>query len=219
MKKYYEIFKKCSLFAEIQEDHLLKMLHCLGAKIISVDKGYSIFKEGFPAYQLGIILSGSAQIVRTDYDGNRSIIAKIQPAELLGEDFACAEVKEMPVAIIADEPCEVMMLDCSHILHTCSNNCGFHQQLIYNLMRDLAIKTLRYHQKLEVISKRSTREKLMTFLAIEAKKAGKNPFQIPFDRQELADYLEVDRSGLSAEISKLRQEGVLESKKTTFFLY
>jgi len=103
-------------------------------------------------------------------------------------------------------------------LHTCSNNCGFHQQLIFNLMRDLAVKTIMFHQKIEITSKRTTREKLMTYLMFQAKKAESSSFEIPYDRQELADFLEVDRSGLSAEISKLRNEGIIESKKNHFEL-
>ena len=113
---------------------------------------------------------------------------------------------------------KVMFIDSSHILHTCSNNCAFHRQLIFNLMKDLASKTILFHQRIEVTSKRTTREKLLTYLAIQAKKAGRDSFSIPFDRQELADYLEVDRSGLSAEISKLRREGVLTSHKNHFTL-
>ena len=113
---------------------------------------------------------------------------------------------------------KVMLIESGHILHTCENHCGFHGQLIFNLMKDLAKKTLRYHKKIEITSKRSTREKLMTYLLFEAERAGADSFEIPFDRQELADYLDVDRSGLSAEISKLRREGVLECEKSRFVL-
>ena len=164
------------------------------------------------------MLSGAAQIVRIDYYGNRSILAEIGPSELFAEAFACAEVSSLPVTVIANEPCEVMLIDCSHILHTCANNCGFHQQLIFNLMRDLAAKTLQFHQKLEITAGRTTRDKLMTYLMFQAQKAGSPEFEIPFDRQELADYLEVDRSGLSAEISKLRREGIIECEKNRFTL-
>ena len=86
-------------------------------------------------------------------------------------------------------------------------------------MLSLAGKTIMFHEKVAITSKRSTREKLLTYLSAEAKKAGTSNFKIPFDRQELADYLEVDRSGLSAEISKLRNEGVLDSQKNHFTLY
>lgn len=218
MKKYLKVLRKCPLFATIEDDSLLRMLVCLGAKVEFFDKKYTILGEGTPAKYIGIVLSGSAQIAQIDYFGNRSILSEIGPSEVFAEAFACAETKELPVTVIANEPSEIMLIDCSHILHTCKNHCGFHQQLIYNLMKDLATKTLLFHQRIEITSKRSTREKLMTYLLMQAKKVDSNSFDIPFDRQELADYLEVDRSGLSAEIGKLKKEGVIDSYKNHFVL-
>ena len=218
MKEYLKVLKKCSLFDQIEDESLIKMLSCLGAKIESFDKKYTVFAEGYPAKYIGIVLSGSVQIVQVDYYGNRSILSGIGPAELFAEAFACAEVNSLPVSVIADDPCEVMFIDCRHILHTCANGCGFHQQLIYNLMKDLASKTISFHQRIEITSKRSTREKLMTYLMLQAKKANSNSFDIPFDRQELADYLEVERSGLSAEIGKMKKEGIFENQKNHFVL-
>ncbi len=218
MEKYLEIIKSCPLFEGIANEHLPTMLGCLGATIEHFDKKYTIMAEGNPAKYIGIVLTGSAQIIQIDYYGNRSILSGIGPSEMFAEAFACAEIPSIPVSVIANEPCDVMLINCSHILHTCQNNCGFHQQLIFNLMKDLALKTLLFHQKIEITSKRTTRDKLMAYLFFQAKKAGSNRFSIPFDRQELADYLEVDRSGLSAEISKLRREGVLESHKKQFEL-
>ena len=194
------------------------MLGCLGARVEQFDKKYTIFTEGAPARKLGILLSGSAQIVQIDYYGNRSILGEVAKGELFAEEFACAGVEALPVTIVANEPCEVMLIESAHVLHTCETTCGHHRQLIFNLMKDLASKTLLYHQRIEVTSKRTTREKLLTYLTIQAKRAGSNRFSIPFDRQELADYLEVDRSGLSSEIGKLRREGVLISQKNQFTL-
>ncbi len=218
MKKYLEIIKKCPLFYGIEEENLIKMLGCLGARVESFDKKYTIIAEGSPAKYIGIVLSGSAQIFQIDYYGNKSIIGNIAPSQVFAEAFACAEMSSVPVTVIASEPSDIMIIDCNRILHTCSNNCGFHRQLIFNLLRDLAKKTLMFHQKIEITSKRSTREKLMAYLLAFAKQAGSDSFDIPFDRQELADYLEVDRSGLSAEISKLRNEGVLQSVRKHFEL-
>ena len=218
MEKYLKILKKCPLFAEIEEENLLRMLSCLGAKIVSFDKKYTVFAEGSPAKYIGIMLSGSAQIIQVDYYGNRSILSEVSAPEVFAEAFACAEVDALPVTVIANDPCDIMLIECDHILHTCSNNCGFHQKLIFNLMRDLASKSILFHQRIEITSKRTTREKLLTYLLMQAKAAGRDSFDIPFDRQELADYLEVDRSGLSAEISKLRREGVLDSNKNHFVL-
>ena len=218
MKKYLEILKKCPLFFGIAEENLQRMLTCLGARVVPFDKKYTIFAEGSPARQIGVVLSGSVQIVQIDYYGNRSILSEAEAGEVFCDAFACAEVRAMPVAAVANEPSVVMLIDCSHILHTCENNCAFHQQLIYNLMRNLAQKTIQFLQRIEVTAKRTTREKLLAYLAMQAKKVGKTEFDIPFDRQELADYLEVDRSGLSAEISRLQREGVLESRKNHFVL-
>ena len=218
MKKYFEILRKCPLFQQIEDDNLLKMLGCLGAKVEPFDKKYTIFAEGTPAKYIGILLSGSAQIVQVDYYGNRSILSSIAPSEVFAEAFACAGMDTLPVTVTANEPCEVMLINRDHILHTCENHCGFHQQLIFNLMRDLAAKAILFQQKIEITSKRTTREKLMTYLLLYAKKVSNNSFEIPFDRQELADYLEVDRSGLSAEIGKLRKEGILENHRKRFTL-
>ena len=218
MIKYMEILKKCPLFEGIGESDLQKMLHCLGARQESFDKKYTVFSEGSRAKYIGIVLSGSVQISRVDYYGNRSILSNALQGEVFAEAFACASAEALPVSVIANEASEVLLIDCSHILHTCQNGCGFHHQLIYNLMKDLAQKTIQIHERAEVTSKRTTREKLMTYLMLCAKKEGKDCFEIPFDRQELADYLEVERSGLSAEIGKLQREGVLYSRKKLFRL-
>ena len=219
LKKYLEILKKCPLFEGIEDGDLLKMLVCLGAKTDFYDKKYTILSEETPAKYIGVVLSGSVQVSQVDYYGNRSILSVLVAGEVFAEAFACAEVGSMPVSVIANEPCEIMMIDSSHILHTCQNNCGFHQRLIFNLLKDLATKTILFHQRIEVTSKRTTRDKLLTYLMMQAKRAGSREFDIPFDRQELADYLEVERSGLSAEIGKLRREGVLDSEKKHFILY
>ncbi len=218
MKNYIEILKKCPLFEGIDPQNLIPMLGCLAAKVEFFDKKYTVFAEGTPARSFGILLRGSAQIVQVDYYGNRSIVAAIREGEIFGESFACAELATMPVSVIANEPCEIMPIDCRHILHTCANQCDFHQRLIFNLMKELATKNIAFHRRIEVTAKRSTSEKLMAYLMLCAKQENSNCFDIPFDPQELADYLEVDRSGLSAEISKLRRNGVIECHKNHFEL-
>ena len=141
MKKYLEILKKCPLFFNIEDDKLLTMLNCLGAKVVSFDKKYTVLAEGTPAKYIGVVLTGSAQILQIDYYGNRSILGKVGPSEMFNEAFACAETNAIPVTVIANEPSEIMLIDCSHILHTCHNNCGFHQQLIFNLMKEFDQRT------------------------------------------------------------------------------
>ena len=218
MQKYSDVLKKCRLFDDIGDDNLMAMLSCLRAKVRYFGKNQSIMSEGERAADIGIMLKGKAQLIRDDYYGNRSIIANIQPSQLFAESFVCAGAETVPIDVVATEDSEVMLIHGDHILHTCSNSCNFHNQMIFNLMRIVASKNIIFDQKMEITSRRTTREKLMTYLMQQAKAHKSDSFTVPYDRQELADYLEVDRSGLSAEISKLRREGVLECRKNEFKL-
>lgn len=218
MKEFYPVLARCPLFDGIQMEDLSAMLGCLGARKIAASKGKPIFREGDPATHVGIVLRGAVQMLREDYYGNRSIVAYLGPAELFGETYACAGLTALPVSIVADEDSQVLLLDCRRITVSCTNACVFHSRIIFNMLRLVANKNLVFDQKIQVTSKRSTREKLMTYLLNQAKLQHVKEFTIPYDRQALADYLEVDRSGLSAEISKLRREGVLESEKNRFRL-
>lgn len=217
MKKYLEILKKCKLFENIGDENILTMLNCLGTEVCSYSKNQYIFTEGEMASHMGIMLSGTAQIVRVDFYGNRSILTTIESSELFGESFACAATETIPVNVIAEEDCAVMLINNQKILQSCCNACEFHSRMIFNLMKSIAAKNLFLNQKIEIISKRTTRDKLMTYLMIQAKQHGSS-FNIPYDRQKLADFLEVDRSGLSSEISKLRNENVIECKRSFFRL-
>lgn len=219
MEQYLPIIRTSKLFSGIETSNLSAMLGCLGARFLSFSKSEPILQEGQPAKDVGLLLSGSAQVLRIDYYGNRSIVANVSPAQLFGEAFACAEVEHLPVSVVATEPCQVMMIDCRRITITCDSACSFHNQMIFNLLKVVAQKNILFHQKIEITSQRSTREKLMTYLLMQAKEQGRSQFTIPFDRQALADYLEVERSGLSAEISKLRKEGVLDTKRNWFKLF
>ena len=218
MKDFFDILRECPLFDRIGDEGLKEMLGCLNAKERSYKKGDAVFAEGDKAKYLGIVLEGNVQLVRVDYYGNRSILANIEPPQLFGEAFACAGLKSLPVDAVAATDTKILLLDAQRIARPCGNACPCHGQTILNLLHIVAKKNLVLHQKIEITSKRSTREKLMTYLLLQAKKAKSHTFTVPYDRQELADYLEVDRSGLSAEISKLRNEKVLECRRSTFTL-
>lgn len=218
MKKHFDVLRKCPLFQTITDDDLFKMLDCLGTKVVSFSPKETILSEGEAVKYIGIVLSGSAQIIQIDYFGNRSIVASIAPSELFGESFACAGIAAMPVNVVATEEAEIMLIDHIRITQPCSDACKFHRQMIDNLLKIVAVKNLAFHQKIEITSKRTTREKLLTYLLVQAKKTNGNRFEIPYDRQELADYLGVDRSGLSVEIGKLRREGVINCSRSRFEL-
>jgi len=213
-----DILTACPLFAGVDRADLGAMMGCLGAAEIAVKKNRPIFEEGGPARSVGILLSGRAQIVRTDYYGNRSIMASVAPGELFGEAFACADVEALPVSVIAAEDSRALLIDVERIMTACDRACSFHSQMIYNLLKIVANKNLVLHQRAEITSRRTTRDKLMTYLLLQAKRTRSDVFDIPFDRQGLADFLEVDRSGLSAEIGRLKKAGVLDCHKNRFRL-
>ncbi len=216
MSKYFEILTECPLFSGISPAEIERALSCLGASVRQYAKDTTILNEGDPAEYIGIVLSGSVRITRTDIFGNRSILAKAEPMDMFGEALACADTAVMPVDVVAAEETSAVLISAARIARTCANACVFHSRMIVNLLHIVASKNIMMNRKLEVTSKRSTRDKLLTYLMIQAKTAGGDTFTIPFDRQELADYLEVDRSGLSAEISRLRREGIIENYRSDF---
>ena len=218
MRQYDPVLEKCPLFDGIGMEDLNAMLGCIGGHTAAAAKGQYICREGDPASHVGMVLTGAVRLEREDYFGNRSIIAHIGPSQLFGETYACAGIQALPISVVADEDSTVLMMDCRRITTTCSGACEFHNRIIFNLLRLVATKNLVYDQKIQITSKRTTREKLMAYLLNQAKLQGSNSFTIPYDRQELADYLEVERSGLSAEISKLRKEKILESSRSHFHL-
>lgn len=218
MKKYLDVLKKCSLFEGVEEESIIPMLGCLDGKAKSFEKRETVSAEGVEAKFVGIVLSGKVQIEKCDIDGNRSIVGTAEASEMFGETFACAGVKKLPVNVVTVEKSEIFLADCKRIICSCSNACEFHNKMIYNLLKTVAEKNIRFNKKLEILSKRTTKEKLMAYLKMLAKEKGTKSFEIPFDRKDLADYLQVDRSGLSSEMSKLADKGIIAYRKNFFEL-
>ena len=218
MEKYFDILMESSLFTGVDREDLSLLLGCLQAQLMAVPKGDPVFLEGDPAGFVGLVLEGSVQIVRDDYYGTRSVIAHAEVGDIFAEAFACADVPVMPVSGYALQDSRILMLSCRKMLTVCSNACRFHNRLVKNLLQVVARKSLNLSQKIQFMSQRTTRQKLMAYLSDQAKRAGNREFTIPFDRQALADYLGVERSAMSAELSKLQKDGILETKGSRFTL-
>ena len=216
MKEYLGILQRSSLFAGMGEADIAAMLNCLSAKDVEVDKGETLFLEGEKPEYVGLVLSGRIQIVRDDFYGSRSVITAAETGDLFGEMFACANVEELPVSAVAVQDSRVLLMNCKKILTVCSNACIFHNRLIRNLLQAVAEKNIQLNQKIRFMSQPTTREKLLAYLLDQAKRHGSDAFTIPYDRQSLADYPGVERSAMSAEISRLRREGRIESKGSWF---
>jgi len=218
MKNFLPTIKKCPLFTGMEEADIQSILDCLSATERRYEKNSFIFMAGGETMSVGMILSGSAHIVQEDFWGNRTIVAHVSPGELFGEAFSCAELKTLPVSVTAAEKCDVMLIDYRKILTTCPSACGYHSAVIKNMTRILAEKNVMLTQKMEHITRRTTREKLLSYLSAVALGARKNSFRIPFNRGQLAEYLSVDRSAMSAELGRMRDEGILEFHKNNFKL-
>lgn len=216
MKEYFDLLSSSPLFFGIDEEELGSMLHCLGAKVMDVAKGEPVFLEGDDAGFIGIVLEGSVQIVQEDYFGSRSVIHHSLPGDIFAEAFSFTGRETMPVSGYAVKNSRVMLLACRRMMTVCSNACGFHNRLVKNLLQLVSRKNLMLSEKIRYMSRKTTREKLLAYLSDQAKLSDSPEFTIPFDRQALADYLGVERSAMSAEISKLRKDGLIETNGSRF---
>ncbi len=214
MKSVFNIIKSNPLFKGIAFSDYEQIFACLSFKINNYKKGDFILHFGDKVHFVGIIISGAIKIIKDDYEGNSSIIAKLSKSEIFAETFACANILHSPVTVQASEDCEILLIDYRKIIYCCSNACEFHTKLIENMLNLIAIKNLKLSQKIEILSKRTTREKLLMFLDLHS--GGMKKFTITFNREELAQYLCVDRSAMSNELSKMRDEGLIRFKKSEF---
>ena len=194
------------------------MLSCLDTRMEAFPKEAFVLRTGDTVESIGIVLSGSVLVIQEDIWGNRNILSKAGPAQTFAAAFACAPGSILNVSVIADTPATVLFLNVKRILHVCPSACSHHSRIIRNLLTDLAEKNLRFSEKLTHMGQRTTRAKLMSYFSAEAQRLGTYEFDIPFSRQQLADYLAVERSGLSLELGKMRDEGVLDFHKNHFVL-
>lgn len=216
MKNYLSLLHDLPLFEGISESDIPVILKKLGARTKKYTKNNFIRFAGDPADFIGIVLEGNIQILQDDFYGKRSIIATFGKGTLFAEAFACAGVSILPVNIIASDSAEIMFINSNHIFELDGCECGFHHKLITNLLKIMAQKNILLNTKLQYSSHKTTAEKIMAYLNDQARIHKSNEFTISFDRQGLADYLGVERSAMSAEISKLVKLGIIETRRSYF---
>lgn len=216
MKTLYEKVAHNPLFFGINEEDFVSMLPCVQGQLRSFHKGEAILLAGDAVENLGLLVSGRAQILREDAAGRQSLLDELQAGDLYGEVFACLGSTSSPVTVLAMAPCEVLQMQYRKVIALCKNTCLLHHRLIENMLTLIAQKNLALNNKIELISKRSTRERLLLYLEQEAK--GAREFCIPLKREELASYLCVERSAMSAELSRMQREGLIHYHKNQFKL-
>ena len=202
------------LFDGISEQERGAMLGCIGYHIGTFKKGGIVALEGENLRHIGIVLSGSVDMVKEDLWGHKTMLLRIRKDEIFGETFACGEDNLSVVTFLVSEDARILFLPFDRVMHSCTMACRFHHQLIENMVHIIANKNRDLMRKVEVVSKRTIREKLMTYLSIQAQ--GRRYFEIPLGRVELAEYLCVDRSALTRELAKMKDEGLLDYDKNCF---
>lgn len=218
MEEYFSVLSACPLFYGIGPERIRAALDCLGAKETSVPKETILFHEGDPLGHIWLILSGGVQLSRMDRAGRRIVMMSAGPGTLLGDTYLCAGIDQAPATAAATQDSVLLSCNGQKLLTACESSCAIHRQITGNLMRSVAEKNLALTQKIYLMSRRTTREKLMEFLTEQSRRQGTAEFRIPYDRQSLADYLGVERSAMSSEIGRLKKEGSIDCKGSWFRL-
>ena len=205
-----------SLFDGISVEDRRAALHCVGYRIKTYSKGSFIALEDEVFDHIGIILSGTVDMIKEDLWGNRTMLLRMKKNEVFGETFACGSESASSVTFVATEVTEILFMPFQRIMHSCTMSCAFHHRLTGNMVGIMANKNRELMRKVEVVTKRTTREKLLAYLSIQGQLAGKATFDIPLSRVELAEYLCVDRSAMTRELQKMKEEGLLDFQKNRF---
>lgn len=217
MKEFLPVIRSSSLFSGISETELTAMLSCLETREERFPKDTFLLRTGDTAESIGLVLSGSVLVVQEDIWGNRNILSKAGPGQTFAAAYAFAPGSLLNVSVLAETPVTAMFLNVKRVLNVCPSACEHHSRIIRNLLGELAEKNLRFGEKLTHMGQRTTRAKLMSYFSAEAQRLGTYEFDIPFSRQQLADYLAVERSGLSLELGKMRSEGLLDFHKSLLY--
>ena len=219
MEQYLFILRNSPFFQGMTEEEILSVLQCVNAVVQHKKKDEYILRVGDSTESMGLVLRGSVLVLQEDLWGHRNIMHRIGPGEYFAEPFAATAGSVLNVSVVADEDSEIMMLNMERFLKTCPHPCAHHGRMVRNLVSVMARRVLDLNEKLTHMAKRSTREKLLSYLSAESMRQGKLAFTIPYDRQQLADYLSVERAAMSVELGKLQKEGLLTTNRNYFELY
>ena len=218
MEEYISLLKNTDLFKGVEETSIGSLLQSMGARKRHFDKGNFVFYAGDDINTISIVLSGSCHIVQEDYWGNRNILTLVQKGQLFGEAFAALPSAQAIVDVVVVEEGDILFLSIDSLMRSDTSLPAEARRVLRNVMGLLAGKNILLTKKIPYISQRSTRQKLMAYLSDEARRLGSSSFTIEFNRQQLADFLSVDRSAMSAELSRMQKDGLIKYHKDEFTL-
>jgi CRP-like cAMP-binding protein len=219
MRRFIPRLLACSLFDGLKVEEIEKLMACFRARSRKFEKDAYIFMENDETSAMGVVISGAVHVVRDDFWGNRTIIARIAAGDIFAESFACGKIGRLPFSVMAVEKTEALFIHARKINTICAAACPFHTKVLNNMINELAVKNTTLIKKMQYITRRTTREKLISYLSERAREAGRAGFDIPFNREELAEFLSVDRSAMSAELGRMKTDGLLTFRKNHFTLF
>ncbi|NMA67127.1 MAG: Crp/Fnr family transcriptional regulator [Clostridiaceae bacterium] len=215
-KEYLLSLKKCELFDDIEIDEIKALVSCLTPTIQKYNRNDIVVNIGDDFQSLGIILEGEASVYKETLSGNRFLLKKIEAGEMFGEIAAFARQKRWPAIIQANTVLTVCFIPQDRIVGRCSSLCSFHTRLITNMIGIISERALMLRKKIDYISIKTMRSKLCTFLYEHYIRNGTNMFKIPMNREQLAEFLNVSRPSMSRELSRMKEEGIIDFHLSTF---
>ncbi len=218
MSDYLNAVKNCELFANIPESELPHLLNCLSAEKKSFSKGETVCFAGSFVNSAGIVISGKIHLESNDFLGNTSIVSEFTPGRSYGENYAFAQDMQMPFNIVAKENSEILVFNIRKFTEPCIKDCSYHKILMANLVTSVATKSCELSNKISHLSKRTTREKLISYLSEQSQIQKSSLITLKFNRQELADYLSVERSAMTKELTRMKNDGLIDFDGRAFKL-
>ena len=207
--------KKITVFDGIDKKEVNKLITLFGARKLTYKKDTTILTNLNNINLIGILLEGNANIVRYEANGNRNITEKLNKDDLFGEIFTSDRSNE--ISVIATSYCEVLFLDYNKLITSEKQISIYQNQLVDNILQLLSLKIVYMNERIEVLTQRTIRDKLLTYFNISIRDKVTKSFVLPFSFTDLADYLSVDRSAMTREIKHLKDEGfiIIDNKKIT----
>lgn len=216
MEEYYDILMRCPLFKDIQGEDFNSLFLCMNSFIKTYKSNEYILLEGTEVNYVGIVLSGSLELIKENYEGNKYILDFLGTSDIFGEGVVCTSSRMAPITVMAKEKSKVLFIPFEKIIRTCGSSCEFHFQLIRNMMLILGEKNYNMNNKIELLILKGMREKLATYLYKESKRQKSTTFQIKPNRNELAEYLNVSRTSMCRELARMKEEGILDYYQNSF---
>ena len=202
------------LFENVSNNEVLELLKCIGIKTKVFRKNAFILKAGSKIDYLAVILGGNAVMSKTDSFGKQTVIEELKMNDIFGHNIVCCGLDKSPVDVIAENECEVLFLPFEKVVTPCEKLCPYHLQLIKNVMKMISKRNSLLNDKIDIIGQKTTRDKILALL--ETYRNGQKVFSIPYSREEMAKFLCVDRSAMSRELCRMRDEGILKFSKNHF---